>query len=110
MEKIKLCKKGNYLTSWAEMYTILVAIGGFFLAVSIKTPNLNYIVLLVAGFLGGRLLFQHKRSTPFPYFMITFGFFVGYILGSYYVSRKLLVFFAIVGVVISYYVHDKSYI
>jgi len=106
----QIFKKGNYLTSWAEMYTILAAVLGFFLALSIKTPNLNYIVLFVAGFLGGRLMFQNKKSAPFPYFMITFGFFVGYILGSYYVSRKLLVFFAIVGVVASYYFHDKGYI
>ncbi len=109
--KITLRKQANfYLTSWAELYTIIVAILGFFLAVSIQAPALNYIVLFIGGFLGGRLLFQNRKATPFAYFLITFGFFLGYILGSYYVSRKLLIFFAIVAIVISYYVHDKGYV
>ncbi|MBI2135505.1 hypothetical protein HYU06_00360 [Candidatus Woesearchaeota archaeon] len=103
-------KASFYLTSWAEFYTIIVAILGFFLAVSIQAPTLNYIVLFIGGFLGGRLLFQNRRAMPFAYFLIIFGFFLGYILGSYYVSRKLLIFFAIVAVVISYYAHDKGYV
>ena len=111
MEIKELQRKANfYLMNWAEFYTIIVAILGFFLAVSIQAPTLNYVILVIGGFLAGRLLFQNKRSTPFAYFIIIFGFFLGYILGSYYVSRKLLIFFAIVAVVVSYYTHDKGYI
>lgn len=103
-------KAMSYLVNWAELYTIMVAVLGFFLALAIQAPTLNYIVLFIGGFLGGRLLYQNRRATPFAYFLITFGFFLGYIIGSWYVSRKLLVFFAIVATVISYYVHDKGYV
>jgi hypothetical protein len=104
-------KNGSLLrTSWAEMYTIFLGVIGFILALSIKSPMFSYIVIILSGFMCGRLLYQQRRTHQFPSYMIVFGLLLGYIIGSHYTNRKMLLFIAVIAMVASYYSHSRDMI
>ncbi len=99
-----------YLQSWPEIYAVILIVVGFLIAISIRSSILNYIVILLAGGMSGRLIFESKKKGMFPYFLIIIGFLLGFMLGSIYISKRLIVFFFVLGIMLSYYIHKKGYI
>lgn len=96
---------------WAEVFFIILLMIGFLLAISIKSAAMNYTIIFLAGMMAGRLVYEKKGKQPiFAFFLIIVGFLFGYMLGSFNVNKKLIVFFFIVGSIVSYYIHKKGYI
>lgn len=96
---------------WVEVFFIILLMVGFLIAISIRSAAINYIVIFLAGMMAGRLFYEKLGKQPiFAFFLIIVGFLLGYMLGSFMVNKKLIVFFFIAGTLISYYTHKKGYI
>ena len=96
---------------WAETFFIILLLLGFVVSLSIQSAILNYVVIFCAGLMTGRTIFKKKGKQPlFPFFLIIIGFLLGYTLGSFAFSKKIIIFLFIVGSIISYYIHKKEYI
>ena len=56
----------------------------------------------------GRLLYIRKHNIQLPYFLIIAGFVLGYLIGAYYGSRRLMIILFIIGAILSYRLYDKK--
>ena len=100
-----------YWRRWAEVFFVILLLIGFFIAVSIRSLWLNYLVVFCAGLMGGRLLAVRVRKKPlFAYVLIIIGFLLGYLIGSFEINKKMIALLFIIGGVISFYMHRKGYI
>ena len=111
----------NLFKSGTEVFFIIVIILSIIISLSIPNKPLNYLVILISGFAAGKIIYsrRHKRDSPkqdlpyfiieeFPYLIIIFAFFVGYMIGSYTVSRKVIFFMFMGSLLVSYYFHHKK--
>ncbi|MBD3355317.1 hypothetical protein GF361_05015 [Candidatus Woesearchaeota archaeon] len=97
--------------NWPEILALGLLIIGFFLAISMDNPFFVYFVVFLAGILAGRYYFTKIGKQPlFPFFLIIIGFLIGYALGSFSASRKIVIILFIIGWVASHYIHKKGYI
>lgn len=97
-------------STWVEVVFIILLALGLFLSVTAANVYLNFIVIFISGLVFGRLLYQERMNTKLAFYLIIFGFLVGYIIGSYYTSKLAVVFFFVLGIAISYYIHFKKII
>ena len=101
-----------FFKNWAEFFFFIVMVIG--LIVGLWTTSfsavISYIVIFLSGMIGGRLLYDRKGKLTFPYYIIIIGFLIGYVLGTYYGSKWIVVILFVLGILFSYYLHDKGYI
>lgn len=103
--------KITFFEDWVEILFFCLLIIGFLVSASVaKSAFLSYIIIVLCGFMAGRL-FQHRKGKfKFPSYLIVIGFLVGYIIGDFYGNKKVTIFLFIVGIIFGYYVHEKGYI
>ena len=101
-----------FFKSWAEFFFFVIMLLGFVVALSATSFSavISYIVVFLSGMIGGRLLYERKKKLVFPYYIILIGFLIGYVIGTYYGSRKVVIILFILGVLFSYHLHNKGYI
>ena len=102
--------KFSYWAHWAEYFMILLMVIGFLIAITLDNMALNYIVIFIAGIMAGRLLYGRKKKHKFTHYLIVVGFLIGYLLGSYSYSKKLIVVIFLGSAILSYYLHSKGYL
>ncbi len=96
---------------WPEYLMIFFLIIGLILSITIKSRMVNYFVIVLAGFITGRLFYEIRKRTAIPYYLIVAGFLIGYLLGSYfYSSIKLIVLLFVLANVSAYYAYSKGII
>jgi len=104
----------NYWKDWPEIIGFILLIIGFVVALGAGSAVLAYIFVLLAGFMGGRIWFAVKEDFKIPWFIILLGFLIGFIIGNRvrggYGDIRIIVFFYVFGIVVSYYLHDKGII
>ena len=111
--KMKILKSKSGLTwaeDWVEIVSIAAIVVGFFLSLSAGSAIINYVLILIIGFLVGRVIYQRKHKFKFAFIIITALFLLGYLLGNRYGSTLITLLFFIVGSVGSYRLHHKGYI
>src|SRR3989344_7717041 len=101
-------KKGNTVASWPEMLMFLVLIAGFVIAVNTKSVLASYTLVCLAGALFGRFAYAGRKKPKVPMFMLFFGFLIGFLLGALYGDLRLYVFFFLVGIAVSYWLHKNG--
>ena len=103
---------GFYFKNWAEFFFFIVMVIGFIVSIWATSFSaiISYIVVFLSGMIGGRLLYYRKQKLVFPYYIIIIGFLIGYLIGTYYGSRQVVVILFILGVLFSYHLHNKGYI
>jgi len=99
-----------YMHNWAELFAFLVLIIGFIISILIQNKVFNGIVAFLVGFGSGRLIFTQRRKGMFPYFLVIIGFLLGFMLGSYYMNRGIILILFVSAIIISYYIHSKGYL
>ena len=101
-----------FFKSWAEFFFFVLMIIGFIVAVWATSFSafISYIVVFLSGMIGGRLLYDRKKKLTFPYYIIIIGFIIGYVIGTYYGSRKVVIILFVLGLLFSYHLHNKGYI
>ena len=101
-----------FFKSWAEFFFFVLMIVGLIVSLWATTMSavISYIVVFLSGMIGGRLLYHRKKKLTIPYYIILAGFLIGYVIGTYYGSRKVVIILFILGVLLSYHLHNKGYI
>ena len=101
-----------FFKSWAEFFFFVLMIVGFIVALWATSFSaiISYIVVFLSGMIGGRLLYERKKKLTIPYYIIVTGFLIGFLIGTYYGSRKVVIILFILGILFSYHLHNKGYI
>ncbi|MBI2651252.1 hypothetical protein HYX01_02180 [Candidatus Woesearchaeota archaeon] len=101
-----------FYKSWAEFFFFVVMILGFVFALwaTSHSPFISYIVVFLSGMIGGRLLYYRKKNLMFPYYIILAGFLIGYLFGTYYGNKKVVILLFVLGILLNYHLHNKGYI
>jgi len=102
--------KVNYMLNWAEYFTVLLMVIGFLIAITLDNMALNLAVIFIAGLMAGRLLYGREKMHKFTHYLIVVGFLVGYMLGSYSYSRKIIAAVFVISTILSYWLHKKGYV
>lgn len=81
---------------WAEVLSVFFLILGFVLSILLNNVFFSYLSIILAGFTAGRVFYVRRFREPiFPFILIIVGFLLGYLLGSFFANRViLLVLFA----------------
>ena len=101
---------GFFFRSWAEFFFFAVMILGFVIAIIAPSAVISYVVVFLSGMIGGRILYDRKGKLTFPYYIIIMGFLIGYLIGTYYGSRQVVIILFILGVLLSYHLFNKGYL
>ena len=98
-----------FFKNWAEFFFFVVMVIGF--AVSLMAPSaiISYAIVFLSGMIGGRLLYDRKGKLTFPYYIIIMGFLIGYLIGTYYGSRKVVIVLFVLGILFGYRLYSKGY-
>lgn len=99
-----------FFKNWAEFFFFVVMVIGFIIAMIAPSAVISYFVIFLSGMIGGRLLYDRRKKLTFPYYLIMIGFLIGYVIGTYYGSRKVVIILFILGILFSYHLHKKGYI
>ena len=101
-----------FFKSWAEFFFFVLMIIGFIVGLWATSFSavISYIVIFLSGMIGGRLLYERRKKLTFPYYIIIIGFLIGYVVGTYYGSRKVIIILFVLGLLFSYHLHKKGYI
>jgi hypothetical protein len=102
----------DYFKNWAEVVFFAIMVIGFIISLwaSSFSAAISYIVVFLSGMIGGRLLYERKKKLIFPYYLILIGFLIGYIIGTYYGSVKIVIILFILGILFSYHLNNKGFI
>lgn len=96
-------------TQWPELLSLLLLTLGFLISISLRVPFLTYITIFLAGILSARGFYFKRYSQPIlPFLILIGGFFIGYLLGSFWANRILVLFFFTLGFALSYYLHKEK--
>ena len=81
---------------------------GIFIALTAPSAIISYVIIFLSGIFAGRLIYERKHKIQFPYFMIIAGFVIGYLIGVYYGSRRVVIALFVIGAILSYKLYDKK--
>jgi len=98
----------QYYKNWMEFWFFVIMVIGFITALLAPSAVIGYFIALVSGMFAGRLIYERKNKIQFPYFMIIAGFVIGYLIGVYYGSRRIVILLFVIGAVLSYKIYDKK--
>jgi len=98
----------QYYKNWMEFWFFVIMVIGFIIALLAPSAVIGYFIAFVSGMFAGRLIYERKNKIQFPYFMIIAGFVIGYLIGVYYGSRRIVILLFVIGAVLSYKVYDKK--
>ena len=101
-----------FFKNWAEFFFFALMITGFIVALWATSFSavISYIVVFLSGMIGGRLLYDRRKKLTFPYYLIIIGFLIGYVIGTYYGSRKVVIILFVLGALFSYHLCNKGYL
>lgn len=91
-----------------EFWFFVIIIIGVFAALLAPSAAISYIIAFISGIFAGRLIYERKNKIKFPYFMIVLGFAIGYLIGVYYGSRKIVIILFVIGAILSYMLYAKK--
>jgi len=94
--------------NWVEYVFFVLLVLGFFLAISSGSAIVSYVIIFFCGMMGGRLLFKLKSDLKIPWVIILMGFLIGFVMGSFYGDKRMIIFCYIFGIIFSHYLHEKG--
>ena len=98
----------QFYKNWMEFFFLVLMIIGVLAALSAPSAAISYIIIFLSGMFAGRLIYDRKNKMQFPYFMIIAGFVIGYLIGVYYGSRRVVIALFVLGAILSYKLYDKK--
>lgn len=103
-------KRANLAYNWVEYVFLVLLVVGFILAFNVSSAVMAYGIIFICGFISGRLIFKIKKNITLPFYIIIIGFLLGYALGSYYGSKKVIIALFLIANIASFYLYDKEYL
>ncbi len=97
--------------NWVEALSVTFLVFGFILAVLLQNTLASYIAVFLSGVTAARIYYIRRYKEPIlPFILIILGFFIGYFVGAFWLSRVLIFIFFFAGFGASYYLHLKKYL
>ena len=96
--------------TWVEVIFVILVVVGFVFSLAAPSAVLSYLIIFIAGFMGGRLIYVRRKSMAGPYVIIGVGFLFGFLLGSRFGDWIVIIIMFGLGTWLSYYLHDKGYV
>lgn len=97
------------LENWVEVVAAILLVIGFILAISSRSAVISYFVIFCSGTMLGRWWVRYKKQgVRLPIIIISIGFLIGFLLGSFYGDRRVMIILFIIGIVGTYYLHTKG--
>ena len=93
---------------WMEYFLVILMLFGMLIAIFSPSAFISYIIILLSGIFAGRVLYERKNNIIFPFYMITAGFLIGFLIGAYYGSREIMAILFILGAFGSYLAFDRK--
>ena len=98
--------------SWAEFAAFVFMFIGIFIAFLSPSAFISYLIILLAGMIAGRILYERRRNTRTPYVMIITGFVAGFtlvsVVGGKYGNPFIIMSLFIVGIIVMYQVSERG--
>ena len=94
--------------SWSQFLFFVLMIVGIIIAFAAPSAVISYIMIFISGMMAGRVMYWRQKRFHFAYYIVIVGFLMGYIIGTYYGSRKVIVILFVLGAFLSYYLYDKK--
>lgn len=98
----------QFYKNWMEFFFLVLMVVGVLIALSAPSAVISYVIAFLSGMFAGRLIYERKNKIQFPYFMIIAGFVIGYLIGVYYGSRRIVIALFVIGAVLSYKLYDRK--
>ena len=98
----------DYHKNWLEFWFFVLMIFGLGIALVAPSAVISYIMIFLAGFFCGRLIYGKKGGIVFPFFVVIVGFLAGYVIGVYYGSRIVTALLFIAGYASGYWVYSRK--
>ena len=93
---------------WMEFFFVVLMILGIVVALSSPSAVISYFIIFLVGMFAGRLIYIRKNNIKLPYLLIIAGFVIGYLIGTYYGNRRLMIILFVIGSIFSYKLYDKK--
>lgn len=100
----------KFWEDWAEIIGFFLLIIGFFFAILAGSAIISYLIVIMCGLMGGRIWFRIKENLKTPWIIILLGFLIGFVLGSFYGNKKIIILLYIVAIAVSYFLHNEGYV
>lgn len=98
--------------TWPEIVWIFLLVIGFIISLTyVGSAIMYYIIAFLAGALFGRLWYKTRKTLQFKYLMMIISFMIGFVAGNYiskYGNPILTMLIYLLGILISYYLHQKN--
>ena len=97
-----------FFKSWAEFFFFVLMVVGVIVALASPSAVISYIVIFISGMMAGRIMYWRKDKMRFAYYLVITGFLIGFLIGTVYGVKKVVVILFILGAFLSYYLYDKK--
>lgn len=91
-----------------EFFFVVLMIIGILIALVAPSAVISYTIISISGIFAGRLIYERRHKIQLPYFMIIAGFVIGYLLGVYYGSRRIVIALFVIGAILGYKLYEKK--
>ena len=98
----------DFYKNWFESFFLVLVVIWIVIALSAPSAIISYAIIFLSGIFAGRLIYERKNKMQFPYFMVITGFVIGYLIGTYYGSRRIVIALFVIGAILSYKLYDKK--
>ena len=98
----------EFYKNWMELFFFILMVIGILIAFTAPSAVISYAIIFLSGIFAGRLIYERKNKMQFPYFMVITGFVIGYLIGTYYGSRRIVIALFVIGAILSYKLYDKK--
>ncbi|MBI2557877.1 hypothetical protein HYW20_01015 [Candidatus Woesearchaeota archaeon] len=98
----------EFYKNWMEFFFAVLMILGILIALLAPSAAISYVIISLSGIFAGRLIYERRHKIQLPYFMIIVGFVIGYLLGVYYGSRRVVIVLFVLGAVAGYKLYEKG--
>ena len=98
----------EFYKNWMEFFFFVLMVIGILIALASPSAAISYTIIFLSGIFAGRLIYERKNKMQLPYFMIIAGFVIGYLLGVYYGSRRVIIILFMIGAILSYNLYNKK--
>jgi len=94
--------------SWSQFLFFVLMVIGIIIALAAPSAVISYIIIFISGMMAGRVLYWRQKKFLAAYNIVIIGFLIGYLIGTYYGNRKIIVILFALGAFLSYYLYDKK--
>lgn len=97
---------------WAEAITLLLLVTGFMIAMLSDAAIITYAMAILCGIAIGSYYMLRKSGIRFAFYMISFGFYLGFVIGVNAIDRGYFLLttgFFIFGIWLGKWLYAKGY-